>query len=403
MRDIVITSAIRTPVGAYMGSLKTVPPDELAAPVLKEALVRSNIHATDVDQVIMGHVISHEPNVARLAALLAGFPTNIPAYTVDRQCGSGLQAIIDAALYINAGEAEVIVAGGTDVMSRSPYYLPDSVRYQGFRAGNVEIIDAFGYASSHAHPAKLYPGLNMGITAENIAKRYNISRTAQDEFAYDSQRKWKEAHEAGKFKDEILPVTVKERRREFVFDTDEHPKPGTTLEGLSTLKPAFIRDGTGTVTAGNSSGMNDGASAVVVMSADAAKKLGCSPLVRVVSVAAAAVDPEVMGLGPVPAVRKILKETGLTIDDIDLLECNEAFAAQTLGCLIELGMEPGSKYYDRVNVNGGAIAHGHALSNSGPRMLATMINELKRRNSKYGIVTLCCGGGQGVAVLFENC
>lgn len=235
----------------------------------------------------------------------------------------------------------------------------------------------------------------MGLTAENIAKKYGITREMQDAFAYDSQMKYKAAYDAGKFKEEILPITVKDRKNEFVFDTDEHPKMDTTLTSLGGLKPAFLQDGTGTVTAGNSSGMNDGASAAVVMSTVKAYQLGIKPLVRILATASAGVDPALMGMGPVPAIRKILNKTGLSLSDIDLYEFNEAFAAQSLGCMIELGMEPGSKLYERVNVNGGAIAHGHALSNSGTRLMTTLIHEMKRRNSKYGLVTLCCGGGPG--------
>lgn len=403
MRNCVITSAVRTPVGAYLGSLKTIPPDELAAPILAEVLKRSGIEAKDVDQVILGDVLSHEPNLARLASLLAGYPIETPAFTVDRQCGSSLQAVMSAVQLILAGDADVVVAGGSENMSRAPYYLADSVRYEGYRSGDSTVTDSFAYASTHSHPAKLYPNLNMGLTAENVAKKYGISRKLQDEFAYDSQMKYKAAYEAGKFADEILPVTVNIRKKEFVFSVDEHPKADVTLEGLAALKPAFLRDGTGTVTAGNSSGMNDGASAVVIMTEERSAQLGCRPLARILATASAGVDPALMGLGPVPTVRALLKKTGLNLEDISLFECNEAFAAQSLGCLIELGMEPDSKLYDRVNVNGGAIAHGHALSNSGTRLLSTLIYEMKRRSTQYGIATLCCGGGQGVATLIENC
>lgn len=402
MKKCVITSAVRTPVGGYLGSLKTVPPEELAAPVLQEVLKRSAISTQQVDRVIMGNVLSNEPNTARLASLLAGYEIETPAYTVDLQCGSSLLAVMNAVYAINADDAAIVVAGGTENMSRAPYYLDPSIRYEGYRMGHGTVYDSFNYASAHCHPEKLYPHLNMGLTAENVAKKHGISRQAQDEFALHSQMKYKAAFEAGKFSEEILPFAVKQRKGETVVSADEHPKLDSSVEGLGRLKPAFLFDGNGTVTAGNASGMNDGASAVVVMEESHAAALGCSPLVRIVATATVGIDPTVMGLGPVPAIRKLLAKTGLGLSDIGLFELNEAFAAQSLGCLIELGMEPGSTLYDRVNVNGGAIAHGHALGNSGTRILTTLIYEMKRRNELFGIATLCCGGGQGVAVLVEN-
>jgi len=403
MKNIVITGAVRTPVGGYLGSLKTVPPEELARPILSEVLLRSGITVDDVDQVILGDVLSHVPNIARVASLMAGYRIEIPAFTVDRQCSSSLQAVISAAHGILAGDGDVMVAGGTESMSRAPYYLPDNSRYEGFRMGDAAISDAFAYASSHAHPATIYKNLNMGITAENVAKKHGITREAQDAFAFDSQRKYKEAQAAGKFDEEILPVEVTIRKKSFVFSQDEHPKTDTTLDSLAGLKPSFIRDGSGTVTPGNASGMNDGASAVVVMTEEKARALGCKPLVRMVSSAAGGVDPTIMGLGPVPATQKALARAGLTIDDIDLFEFNEAFAAQSLGCLIELGIGPGTELYKRINVNGGAIAHGHALGNSGTRILTTLIYELRRRGGRYGLATLCIGGGQGLTLIVENC
>ena len=403
MKNIVITAAVRTPVGGYLGSLKTVPPEDLAKSVLSEVLVRSGITVDDVDQVILGDVLSHVPNIARVASLMAGYNIETPAFTVDRQCSSSLQAVVSAVQGILAGDGDVMVAGGTESMSRAPYYLPDNSRYEGFRMGDASISDAFAYASSHAHPATMYKNLNMGITAENVAKKHSITREMQDQFAFDSQRKYKEAHEAGKFADEIMPFEVTVRKKSFMFEVDEHPKTDTTLESLAALKPAFLRDGTGTVTPGNASGMNDGASAVVVMTEEKAKELDCKPLVRFVASAAGGVDPTVMGLGPVPATQKALERAGLTLNDIDLFEFNEAFAAQSLGCLIELGMGPDTELYERVNVNGGAVAHGHALGNSGTRILTTLIYELRRRGGRYGLATLCIGGGQGLTVIVENC
>ncbi len=402
MKQIVITSAVRTPVGAYLGSLKSVPPEELAAPILTEVIRRSGIPASEVEQVILGNVLSHEPNIARLSSLLAGYAIETPAYSVDRQCGSALQAVIDGTHAIAAGDESVVVAGGTESMSRAPYYLVDTVRYEGLRSGDSKIWDAFQYASSHAHPVALYPNLNMGLTAENVAKKYGITREMQDQFALDSQRKCKEAVQAGRFDEELMPVTVKTRKSSFVFSADEHPKPDTTWEKLCALKPAFLRDGTGSVTAGNASGMNDGASAVVLMDSEKASALGVTPMARVAACATSGVDPALMGLGPVSAIQILLKKAKLTLNDIDLFELNEAFAAQSLGCLLELGMEPGTALYERVNVNGGAIAHGHALGNSGTRILTTLLYELRRRQKRFGIAALCCGGGQGVAILVEN-
>ena len=400
MKDVVIVSAARTAVGSYLGSLKSVEAAELGKLAIAAALERAGVAARDVDQVIMGDVYSMTPNLARISALLAGIPESVPAFTVDRQCASSLQALYSGCLEIISGESDVVVAGGAESMSRYVYYLPPEARIEGLKFGNKQLLDRFSVGVTEVQPPELYPNLNMGLTAENIAERYEITREQQDSFAYDSQRKTSEAQAAGKFKDEIIPVTINNKKNSFVFDQDEHLRPETTLETLSKLKPAFKHDGT--VTAGNSSGMNDGASAVVIMSRDKAKELGCTPLVKVLCFSAVALDPAVMGLGPVYAIRKLLKKSHLQLDDIDLFEINEAFAAQSLGCLKELGMMPGTALHKRINVNGGAIAHGHALANSGTRILTTLIYELKRRNGKYGIATLCIGGGQGMAVLIKN-
>lgn len=403
MKTCVITGAVRTAVGAYLGSLKTVEAQDLGAAVLKEAARRSNVELDQIEQVIMGDVYGYTPNVSRCASLLAGIPEKVPAFTVDRQCASSLQAVASAVYEITSEEAEIVLAGGVEVMSRLTYYLHPSARYEALRLGDKPLYDTFVHGTTIVQPNALYPGLNMGLTAENVAERYSISREEQDKFALDSIRKMKAAMNAGKFKDEVLPFEVILRKSSFVFDTDEHIKPDTTLESLAKLKPAFKRDGTGTVTAGNSSGMNDGASSVVVMSEEKADELGCKPLVKIVGVSSAGVDPGVMGLGPVPAVKKVLEKTGLTLEDMDLIELNEAFAAQSLGVLKELGMDMGTEMYKRVNVNGGAIAHGHALANSGTRLLTTLIYEMKRRGSRYGLATLCIGGGQGMALIVENC
>jgi acetyl-CoA C-acetyltransferase len=355
-----------------------------------------------VDQVILGDVFGYTPNVARCAALLAGAPIETPAFTVDRQCASSLQAVMSAAQDIASGNAEIVLAGGVEVMSRLTYYLDPSARAEAFRLGDKPIYDTFTHGVTIVQPNSLYPGVNMGLTAENVAEKYNITREEQDRFSYESQMKTKKAQEEGKFKDEIVPFEVKLRKSSFIFDKDEHPTPDTTMESLAKLRPAFKREG-GTVTPGNSSGMNDGASAVVVMSEEKCKSLGLKPLVRIVTMTAAGVDPRIMGIGPVPAINKALAKAGLRLEDIDLFELNEAFAAQSLGVLKELGMDMGTELYKRVNVNGGAIAHGHALGNSGTRLLTTLIYEMKRRGAKYGIDSLCIGGGQGMALIVENC
>lgn len=402
MKTCVIAGAARTAVGAYLGSLKSTEAQDLCAAAIRAAADRAGVRLDQVGEVIMGDVYGYTPNVARCAALMAGMPEEVPAYTVDRQCASSLQAVVDAVYELNAGDADVILAGGVEIMSRMTYYLDPSVRAQPLRLGDKPLFDTFTHGVTMVQPQALYPGCNMGITAENVAKRCTITRGEQDAFALDSIRKMSAAQEGGKFKDEIVPFEVNGRKGSFVFDTDEHNKPETTLESLGKLKPAFLFDGSGTVTAGNASGMNDGASAVVVMTEETAMEWGVAPLVRIVSWASVGLDPKIMGLGPVSAIRKVLDKAGLTLEDMDLFEINEAFAAQSLGVLKELGMDMGTELYKRVNVNGGAIAHGHALANSGTRLLTTLIYELKRRQSRYGLASLCIGGGQGMAMILEN-
>ena len=402
MEHCVITSAHRTAVGSYLGTLKTVPPDQLAAIVIKEAVARSALAPEQVDRVVLGHVLSNAeaPNIARVSALLAGLPEATPAFTVDMQCGSGLQALRLAVLEIQTGACSIAVAGGVESMSRGLYYLPPSVRYEGFRLGEQTVYDAFTRAVTRVQPPSLYPGLNMGLTAENIADRQAISREQQDAFALDSQRKACAAIAAGRFKDEIVAVEVVDRKNRVLFEQDEYPKENATPEGLAKLNPAFRKGGT--VTPGNASGMNDGASAVVVMGEAKSREIGVRPLVRVLQHAVTGLDPSVMGLGPVTAIRSVLSRAGLALEDIDLFEINEAFAAQSLGVLKDLDMLPGSRLYARVNVNGGAIALGHALGSSGAQILTTLIHELKRRGGRYGVASLCIGGGQGIAMLVEN-
>ena len=401
MKQCVITSAVRTAVGTYLGSLRTLRSIDLVVPLLLEAVRRSNLTPSQVDQVILGEVTG-VGNLGRSALLKAGFPVTTPGYTVDRQCGSSLQAVVNAVQEINSGNGDIIISGGAESMSRMFYILPPECRYESFRAGSVKIYDMFEYITSVAvQPPELFPDLNMGITAENVAERYQISREEQDAFAYDSQMKTKRAQACGLFQEEILPLKFTVQNQPVVFDADEHPRPQTTPEALAKLRPVFRKDGT--VTAGNSSGRNDGASAVVVMSAEKALALGCAPMVKIVSYAIAGVDPRVMGLGPAPAIQKAVRQAGLTLKDIGLFELNEAFAAQALGVLTELGMLPGTEMYQRINVNGGAIAHGHALGNSGTRILTTLIYEMKRQNVQYGLASLCIGGGQGIAMVIENC
>ena len=399
-----IMSGARTAVGKYLGSLKTVPPEILAAEVIRETLKRGRFDGSQMEAVILGQVMidAEARNVARVSALLAGVPEKVPAYTIDLQCGSGMQAVRCAIGEIASGSADMVLAGGVENMSRGIYYLPPSVRYEGFRLGEKTIYDSFSRGSERVQPPALYPGLNMGLTAENIAARYGITREKQDAFALDSQRKACKAIENGRFRDEIVPIQVETRKESFTFCVDEFPKPDISMEKLSAMKPAFRKDGSGTVTSGNASGMNDGASAVIILSERAVKETGKKPMAAILDHVVTGTDPAYMGLGPVYAVRKLLERNHLTMDDIDLVELNEAFAAQSLGVLTELSMLPGTPGYEKINVNGGAIALGHALGNSGTRILITLMYELKRRNGRLGIATLCIGGGQGIAMLIEN-
>lgn len=400
IKSVVITSAIRTAVGAYLRSLKSIAPQDLIAQILSEAVKRNGISTSDVDHIILGNVLSPTPNIARIAGLLAGFNDKIPAYTVNRLCASSLQAVINAYQSIVSGESRVVLAGGVENLSRAPYRFSEEIRFKGLEHGNSEVIDSFTYASENAQPQNLYPYLNMGLTAENIAKKYNISRVQQDNFAYQSQLKYKKAKGQNLFNDEIHPIFITDGKTTFEFTDDEHPRPETTFEKLSMLKPAFAKDGT--VTAGNSSGLNDGASAVVIMSHEAAKAYNTPALVRIISYAAVGTDPMLMGLGVVPSIHLALTRAGLGLSDIDLFEINEAFAAQVIGCLIELGVDSDNAFLAKLNVNGGAIALGHALANSGTRMLTTLIYELRRRNKRYGLISMCVGGGQGITLIVEN-
>jgi acetyl-CoA C-acetyltransferase len=389
--DVVIVSAVRTPIGRYGGAFKEISSGYLASFVIEEAVKRANIAAEQVDEVILGEVrqTTESSNVARVAALRAGIPDTAPAFTVNRLCASGMQAIASAVQQISFDQANIVVAGGAESMSRSPIYLR-SARFGGDRAILVD-----SNVEAGQQPQEIYgKNLGMGITAENVAERYNISREEQDAFAVESQRRAAKAIEAGKFKDEIVPVQITEKKRTLTIETDEHPRPDTTIEKLASLKPAFRENGT--VTAGNACGRNDGASALVLMKASETVRLGLKPLAKIVDWTAAGVSPEVMGVGPVPAVRKLLERTRKTIEDIGLFELNEAFASQALAVIRELRLE-----VSKVNVNGGAIALGHPVGATGARIVTTLLYEMIRRQEKYGIATLCVGGGQGMAIMVE--
>lgn len=392
MRDVVIVSAARTPIGNYGGALKNVPAVELGTVAVKEAMKRAGISPDMVDEVIFGTVLQGGlgQNVARQVSIAAGIPIEVPSMTLNKVCGSGLRTVSLAAQIIKAGDADIIVTGGCENMSAAPYLAPD-VRW-GARMGDSKLVDymvADGLTD-------IFNKYHMGITAENIVDQWEITREELDAFAADSQQKAEAAINAGKFKDEIAPVEIPQRRGEpVVFDTDEYPKFGTTADGIAKLRPAFKKDGT--VTAANSSGINDGGAALIVMSKEKADELGLKPLATIKSYASAGVDPSIMGIGPVPSSSKALEKAGLKMDDMDLIEANEAFAAQSLAVGKDLGIDP-----EKLNVNGGAIALGHPIGASGARILVTLLYEMQKRDSKYGLATLCIGGGQGTAMVVER-
>ena len=395
MKEVVIVGAKRTAIGSYGGSLKNVPAKELGAIAIKGAIEQAGIKPEDVEEVIMGDVLQGGlgQNVARQMSLGAGLPIETPAMTINKVCGSGLRAVELAAQIIKAGDADIIVAGGAENMSMTAYALP-AARW-GARMFNTPAVDMMVNDGLW----DVFNNYHMGITAENVAEKYGLTREELDAFALASQNKAEAAIKAGKFKDEIVPVTIPQRKGDpIVFDTDEFPRFGATAEALAKLKPAFKKDG-GVVTAGNASGINDSGAAVVVMSAEKAEELGVKPLAKIVSYASAGVDPSIMGIGPVPATRKALDKAGLTIDDMDLYEANEAFAAQSVAVGKDLGFDP-----EKLNVNGGAIALGHPIGASGCRILITLIYELmKRPEAKKGLATLCIGGGMGTACIVEKC
>ena len=391
MDDAVIVSAVRTPIGTMGGALVDVPATELGALVVAEAVRRAGIEPDAVDEVVMGNVLQAGlgQNPARQALIRGAVPTHVPATTVNKVCGSGLKTVWMAAQAIRTGDAEVIVAGGMESMSRAPY-LVENGRY-GYRLGHGQLVDVMIRDGLWC----AFDDCHMGVTAENVAADYEVTRADQDAFAALSQQRAAAAIEAGRFRDEILPVPVKKRRETVMVDTDEHPRAGTTAESLAALRPAFSKDGS--VTAGNASGINDGAAAVVVMSAARAKAEGRTPLARIRAAASAGVDPRVMGMGPVPAARRALERAGATIRDVDLFELNEAFAAQSVAVGRELAVPE-----DRLNVNGGAIALGHPIGASGTRILTTLLHEMGRRDSTLGLAAMCIGGGQGIAMLVER-
>jgi len=390
MREVVIVSAVRTPVGTFAGSLKDVPAVQLGVVVVKEAIRRAGIEAAQVENVVLGNVLQAGlgQNTARQVLIHSGIPQEIPAMTINKVCASGLRSVCLGAQILKGGVADIIVAGGIENMSAAPYAIPGA--RGGCRMGDsnltdIMIKDGLWDAFNQYH---------MGITAENVAERWKLTREELDAFALESQQKAENAIKAGKFKDEIIPVEIAGKKGTTVFDTDEHPRFGTTLDALSRLKPAFKKDGV--VTAGNASGINDGAAAMVVMSLEKAKALGLKPLARIASYASAGVEPAIMGTGPIPASRKALEKAGWKPQDLDLIEANEAFASQAVVVNKEMGWDTA-----KVNVNGGAIAIGHPIGASGARILVTLLYEMKKRGAKKGIATLCIGGGQGSAITVE--
>lgn len=392
MREVVIVGAARTPIGSYGGSLSSLSAVDLGVIAAKEAINRAGIKPELIDEVLVGNILSAGlgQNPARQIAINSGIPDTTPAMTINKLCGSGLRTVSMATQFIMLGDADVVLAGGVESMSNAPYILPNA-RW-GYRMGDGKIVDSMIKDG-------LWDAFNdyhMGITAENIAEQWGLTREEQDEFALNSQMKTEAAQKSGRFKEEIVPVVIPQKKGDpLIVDTDEYPKHGSTIEKLAKLKPAFKKDGT--VTAGNASGINDGGAMLILMAKEKAEELGIKPLATIKSYASSALDPKIMGYGPVPATRKALERAGLTVDDLDLIEANEAFAAQSLAVVKDLGLNP-----EKVNVNGGAIALGHPIGASGARILITLIYEMQKRNSKVGLATLCIGGGQGTSIIVER-
>ncbi len=391
-KEVVLVGACRTPVGTFGGQLKDTTAVDLGALVMKEALERAGLRGEQVDEVIFGCVLqaAQGQNVARQSAIKAGIPETVTSFTLNKVCGSGLRAVSLAAQIIKAGDADIILAGGTENMTLAPFAL-EKARY-GYRMGNGALVDTMIKDGLW----EAFNDYHMGITAENVAEQWGLSREEQDDFAFRSQELAKKAIENGTFKDEIVPVVIKTRKGDLVFDTDEHPR-ATTRDKMANLRPAFKKDGT--VTAGNASGINDGAAAIIVMSKEKAEELGIKPMATVVSYASGGVDPSIMGVGPIPATQKALEKANMKIEDIDLIEANEAFAAQSLAVAKDLAFD---KLMDRVNVNGGAIALGHPIGASGARILVSLLYEMNRRDAKKGLATLCIGGGQGTSLIVSR-
>ena len=392
MKEVVIVSAVRTPIGSFNGGLASFSAAELGALTIAEAVKRAQVQPNQVNEVIFGNVLQAGlgQNVARQCSIKAGIPVETPSFTVNKVCGSGLKSVNLAAQALMLDDADVVVAGGTESMSQAPYVLDSKARW-GYRMGNAKVIDVMIQDGLWC----AFNDYHMGITAENVAAQFGITREAQDQLAYESQTKAVAAIDKGCFKKEILPVVIKGKKGDIIFDTDEYPKRDAALDKLAGLKPAFKKDGT--VTAGNASGINDGSAALVLMTADKAKALGLKPLARILGYGSGGVDPSIMGMGPVPATRKALAKAGLKIEDLDLIEANEAFAAQFLAVGKELGWPA-----EKVNIHGGAIALGHPIGASGARILVTLLHALEEQNKKIGLATLCIGGGQGCATIVER-
>ena len=390
MSGVVIVSSVRTAIGSFLGGFSSVSASYLGAAAIKEALKRAKVKGDEVDEAIMGQIFAagQGQNPARQAAVGAGIPFEKTALQINQLCGSGLRSIAMGMQAITLGDADIVVAGGQESMSQAPHCAQ---MRNGQKMGALEFVDTMLKDGLWDH----FNGYHMGVTAENVAEKWQITREQQDDFSFDSQQKAKAAMEAGRFKDEIVPVTITSRRGDIIIDTDEHPKPDTTIETLQGLRPAFSKDGT--VTAGSASGINDGGAASILMSAETAAKRGIEPMARIVSWATAGVDPAIMGSGPIPASRKALEKAGWSADDLDLIEANEAFAAQACAVNKDLGWDT-----EKVNVNGGAIALGHPVGASGARVLTTLLHEMQRRDSKKGLATLCIGGGMGIAMCVER-
>ncbi len=390
--EVVVLSGVRTAVGTFGGSLKEQPPVELAAAVVREALNRSQVSTEDVEHVVFGNVIHTDPRdmyLARYAGVRGGLPIETPALTLNRLCGSGLQAIVTASQMIQLGEAQAAVAGGAEVMSRAPYWLPN-MRW-GARMNHAQVLDAMVGGLSDP-----FESCHMGVTAENIASRWGITREDQDELAVLSHQRASTAINEGRFTSQILPLEIKERRKVTLFDTDEHVRHGVTLEDMAKLKPVFNPEGS--VTAGNASGINDAAAALVLMNREAAEAKGLKPMARLVGYAVAGVEPEIMGIGPVPAIRKVLEKTGLSVADMDVIELNEAFAAQALACVRDLDLP-----MEKVNPNGSGISLGHPVGATGALITVKALHELQRTGGSHALISMCIGGGQGIAAIFERC